>query len=181
MLLAAKSRRRDLDDQMFFPWGDPPRTTPPKAKKSVKRAAPAVEAPKLVPAVPSLEDDLRELCLLLHQLAQKYVPRTNFQDCDVLVQCTRLLQDKHVALPVADDLKAHVDSYNPAVVTRAPQYRLMRNRALAALATVADMANKAPSKGSAEYQRGMRDAFEMASDVAIFFLEDIEAAYEFRR
>jgi len=176
MLLAAKSQRRNLDNQMFFPWGDPLPVKParPKVAKPVVRRVAKKRAV-------SVEDDLREMCKLLHQLAQKYVPRTNFQDCDTLIQCTRLLQDSKLPLTVADDLKAHVESYNPAVVTRAPQYRLMRNRAIAALATVADLASKAPAKGSAEYQRGMREGFQVASDIAVFFLDDIEASSDSRR
>lgn len=173
MLLADKSRRRAKNDQLFFPWGEPPRKRRVQTKKQ--------EELKTTPLKSGTEEDLREMCALLHQIAQKYVPRTSFRDRETLVQCTKLLQDQNVKIEVADDLKARVADFNPVVVTHAPQYRLMRNRALAALATVADLAAKAPSKGSHDYQQGMRNAFQIASDIAIFFLEDIESAYEFRR
>lgn len=173
MLATRGSRRHERDNQMFFSWGEPSR----------KKAARPATKPKPMPVTtaPSLENDLREMCMLLHQLAQKYVPRANFQDRDTLVQCTKLLQDKRFEVTVAEDLQAHVNSFNPSVITHAPQYRLMRNRAIAALATVADLAGKAPARGSSDYQQGMRDGFQAASDIAVLFLEDIEAAYEFRR
>lgn len=180
MLSSVKKRSRNLNKQLVFSWGEPNnprRTKQPPTPKVRQQKTPEQAAPTALAA----QSELQELCLLLHQLAQKYVTRSNFQDFDLLVQCTHLLQEKQITPPITADLVSPVANYNPAVVTSAPQYRLMRNRAMAALATIADLSHKAPSKGSPDYQQGMRDGFETASNIAVFFLEDLEAAYEFRR
>lgn len=180
MLVTTARRRKEEETQMFFSWGEPSKRNQQKIKPAPVKPV-QVPAPETALPVKDETHDIREICRLLHQIAQRHVPRTHFQDREALIQCAKLLQTQNVSLDIADDLKSHVADFNPVVVTHAPQYRLMRNRAIAALATVADLSNRAPSKGSPEYQRGMRDGFQTASDIAIFFLEDIETAYEFRR
>jgi hypothetical protein len=154
------------------------REKPKVARNVLKMPAPAQVAPD--PAKTQLES-VTEMCRMLHKLAAKYIPRTAFDDFEYLVQGTKVLQELQVPLTVAENLQAPVAEHNSAVVLHAPQYRLLRNRALAALATIADLSSKTPAKGSGEYQKGMRDGFDYASDIAIFFLEDMEAAFSFRR
>lgn len=185
MLVAIKPRREvktSAGAQLFFSFADgttPAKRNQPKPRKQTAiKTKPDVIGKQQTPN--SREQSLGELALLLHNLAQKYVSRSNFQDFDTLVQCSKLLKDMSIELPLPPDMVAPVASYNPAVVTTAPQYRLMRSRAIAALATVADLAQKAPAKGSPEYQKGMRDGFNYASDIAIFFLDDLDSAFDFR-
>ena len=183
MSCAARScRRSDKNaEQLVFSFAAAPKK-PKRVTLKPTRPTPAAVAPHKEPQpIPAKEDSLRHLCGLLHQLAQKYVARSNFQDLDTLVQTTKILEELGVSLPVVEDLRAPVSSYNTAVVTHAPQYRLLRSRCIAALATIADISSKAPAKGSPEFQRGMKAGFDYASDIAVFFLEDLEAAYQIRK
>jgi hypothetical protein len=123
---------------------------------------------------PECGDDLRELCLLLHGLAKKHVAATNFHDFNLVARCTKLLQTLGVSVDAPAEMQAAVSSQEAALVTSAPEYRLLRTRAMAGLATVADLADRLPAKGSADYQRGMCAAYEQASTIAILFLEDLE-------
>lgn len=181
-----RSRKcKSLDNQMFFSFAET--YTPVKkvaAQSKPKVARKVLKMPEKQPVATQSDwalESLKDMCSMLHKLASKYVPRTAFEDFDYLVQGTKLLQELHVPVTVAESLQAPVAEYNSAVVVHAPQYRILRNRALAALATLADLSTKTPAKGSAEYQKGMRDGFDYASDIAIFFLEDLEAAFPFRR
>jgi hypothetical protein len=116
------------------------------------------------------------ICLLLHRLAQKYVPRTAqaFRDFDDLAQATSALQRMGLQLDVAADICAPTKSVDRAVIFNSPEYRLLRNRFIAALATIADMPAKNSPPGHPEYQRGVREGYRRASDIAILFLEDVQ-------
>lgn len=192
MLLAAQSRAcKDncAHNQMLFSFADnskPAQDKPRRRqtlKKHNKQQTPATAAPPVKTDETSnwQLDSLKDLCAELHKIAAKHVPKTAFQDFNYLVQSARILQDMRAQLDIPEKLQPHLAEYDPSVVTHTPQYRLLRNRSLAALATIADLSTKAPAKGAPEYQKGMRDGFEYASDVAIFFLEDLEAAFPFRR
>ncbi len=177
--LARPRKSKDLDAQMMFSFAEK-RKAPNKAKE----ARPAQKKLTDTCAVNSIKnqlDSVTELCHMMHQLASKYVPRSAFNDFEYLVQGTKVLQELQVPLTIADNIKAPLTEYNAAVVLHAPQYRLLRNRALAALTTIADLSSKSPAKGSTDYQKGMRDGFEYASDIAIFFLEDLESVFAIRR
>lgn len=187
MLMATKPQRvarESLNNQMFFSFAETAQKAAPRRRKPNRTVAP----PRALTAIEraeqskknSREQSLGELAVLLHQLAQKHVSRANFQDFQTLVQCAKLLQGMGLDPVVSPDMVAPVDGYNPAVVIHAPQYRLMRNRAVAALATVADLAQRAPAKGTPDYQKGVRDGYAHASDVALFFLDDLDSAFDFR-
>lgn len=184
--LARSRKHKEANNQLFFSFAEsnpvvqpnPPRVKPKLARRVASKKVTSSRGPN--PLVGQLES-VKEMCRMLHQLASKYVPRTAFEDFDYLVQGTKVLQELQVPVAVAENLQAPVAEYNSAVVFHAPQYRLLRNRALAALATIADLSSKTPAKGSADYQKGMRDGFDYASDIAIFFLEDMESAFSFRR
>lgn len=117
------------------------------------------------------------LCLMLHKLAQKYVPRTpqTFRDFDALTQVSRALQKMGVNIKLAADVCAPAQAVETAVVLNSPEYRLLHNRFVAALATIADMTERNSPPGSFEYQRGVREGYRRASDIAILFLEDLHA------
>jgi hypothetical protein len=44
---------------------------------------------------------------------------------------------------------------------------------MASLAVIADLTERPAATGSSEYQRGMREGYRRASDIAVMFLEDI--------
>lgn len=129
---------------------------------------------KKAPAAVELE--ITNLCLILHDLAQRYTPRSaqTFRDFDVLTQATRALQKLGLKPALKADVCAPAKSVENAVVTNSPEYRKLRNRFIAALATIADMPEKTTPPGDPEYQRGVREGYRRASDIAILFLEDVQ-------
>ena len=170
---AAQAHRKSIKSvkaQLYFGFFEPcsvsngPRRSIPKKMQPSPRPQPKTET----------RSDFSDLCLLLHRLAQKHVSRADFEDFTALVRCTKLLAELGLPVTPSAALAAPVANQDAALVLRDPKYRLLRNRAIACLATVADLVTKAPSKGSLDYQQGMRDAFQQASDVAVMFLEDIQ-------
>lgn len=143
-----------------------------KQPKRVKFAPAPTIARDEKPAEPV---NFRAFCVLLHDLAQKNTARTNVRDFAQLVHCTRLLRDAGLPIEPLPGLNAHVVNHAKLLVRHDPHYRKMRDSALAGLATLADLNTKAPGKGSPDYQRGMRDAFQKASEIAALFLEDFLA------
>jgi hypothetical protein len=127
-------------------------------------------------SVPPQNSELHELCRILHQLAQKYVPNTPqaFCDFDALTRVTKALMRLNAAAPVAAHIAAPAKSVESAVVTNSVEYRVLRNKFIAALATIADLTAKNTPPGAPDYQRGVREGYRRASDVAILFLEDIQ-------
>lgn len=163
-------KSRPTPDQMCFSFLEaqeirvkPARRLPRKRKLSAFEPVTPVND-----AVSPFED----LCLLLHRLAAKHISRSDFADIGALVRCTQLLKELGLQVATPAELQAPVSVQETALVTHAPQYRFLRSRAIAGLATVADLAFKAPAKGSAEYQRGQRDAYQYAGAIAANFLED---------
>lgn len=56
---------------------------------------------------------------------------------------------------------------------RPNDYRQLRNKSIAGFATIADLTDKPAAVGSQDFQRGVREGYRRASDIAISFLEDI--------
>lgn len=121
-------------------------------------------------------DELKNLCLTLHQLAQKYVPRSaqTFRDFDSLARATRVMQKIGLNPVLVADVAAPTRTIETSVVLSSPEYRRLRNRFIAALATIADMPEKNTPPGHPEYQKGVREGYRRASDIAILFLEDLQ-------
>lgn len=174
MSMVAVASRRKLKSakaQLFFGFVEPC-----DSLSASKVSEPRAKTKRATAAQPKFNDgvDYKDLCLLLYGIAQKHVSRSDFEDFTALVRCTKLLSDLGLAIRPSAELAAPVASQDCTLVMRDPKYRLLRNRAIACLATVADLSVKAPAKGSLEYQQGMRDAFQQASEIAVMFLEDIQ-------
>ena len=120
--------------------------------------------------------ELTGLCIALHTLAQKYVPNTpqSFSDFDALLQVTHALRQLGVQPALAPRVKAAAVSTDNSAVLSSQDYRNLRNKAIAALATIADFTGKNTPPGNVDYQNGVREGYRRASDVAILFLEDIQ-------
>jgi hypothetical protein len=120
--------------------------------------------------------ELQNICVVLHHLAQKYVPNSvqSFCDFDSLKHATRALQRLGSNIKLAAHLTAPVKSLEKSAVTNSVEYRTLRNKYIAALSTIADITAKNTPPGHPEYQRGVREGYRRASDVAILFLEDIQ-------
>ncbi len=125
-------------------------------------------------------EDLRDLCVLLHDLAKKHVTATSFQDFNTRQRCTKLLESLGVLSGSPADTCARAIDHDATLVLRSPPYRRLRAHAIAGLATVADLAGRAPRKGTRDYQKGVREAFQQASDIAAVFLDEIEDKYRSR-
>ena len=171
--VAAQAHRKSIKNvkaQLYFGFFEPCSVSNGARQAIQKKLQPS----KRPQPKPEERSDFSDLCLLLHGLAQKHVSRADFEDFTALIRCTKLLVDLGLPVTPSAAIAAPVANQDAALVLRDPKYRLLRNRAIACLATVADLVTKAPAKGSLEYQQGMRDAFQQASDVAVMFLEDIQ-------
>ena len=125
-------------------------------------------------------EDLRDLCVLLHDLARKHVAAASFQDFNTRQRCTKLLEALGVLDSNAAATCARTLDHDATLVLRSPPYRRLRAHAIAGLSTVADLAGRAPRKGTRDYQKGVREAFQQASNIAAVFLDEIEDKYRAR-
>lgn len=142
-----------------------------RATKAKKKPAQPLRQP------PAAEDDKQQriavACNLLYALARKFVPLTDFKESAAFICCAKVLIDAGV-IDSETAVNTTIEEHAAALVAHAPQYRRLRNSAVAALATIADLEGKAPAKGCPEYQKGMRAAYRHASDIAAMFLEDMQ-------
>jgi len=123
---------------------------------------------------------LRRACFLLHTLAQKHVPNTpaNFDDYSTLLAATNILLELGLKPPIDTKLRQGINRLGDDIVINSFQYRHLKNKTIASLSVIADLAEKAASNGSADFRRGMREAFQRASDLAVAFLEEISTDFE---
>lgn len=124
--------------------------------------------------------ELTGICRTLYNLAQTYVPNTPkaFHDFSDFLHASRKLRSLGVKLDLNPRVKAAVEASDNSAVTSSFEYRLLRNQFIAALATIADLTSKPAPAGvlPAEngYQRGVREGYRRASEIAILFLADIQ-------
>lgn len=164
--------RKPMKNQLYFDFAQDKKNRRTAAQKTSKTLT--SRAVKKQAETPQSGNDLHDVCVLLHTIARKSVSATNFHDFNLIARCTKLLQTLGVLVEAPAEMQAAAADQEAALVLSAPEYRLLRSRAVAGLATVADLADRPPAKGSAEYQRGMRDAYQHASDIAALFLDDLE-------
>lgn len=124
--------------------------------------------------MPGFIDELTQICGSLLRLAQKYVPHgpAAFADAGEIVRCASTLKLMGLAVNVTERFAAAVSS-DSDVLTHPNDYRQLRNKAIAGFATIADLTDKPAAVGSQEFQRGVREGYRRASDIAILFLDDI--------
>lgn len=118
---------------------------------------------------------LRNIVFLLLDLAQKYVPNTppTFSDYSHLVHCIKLLQEMGLKPQVAAKLEATVTEVGVDIIHNSFEYRQLRNKIKACLAIIADLTERPAAAGTKEFQRGIREGYRRASDIAVLFLDDI--------
>lgn len=121
-------------------------------------------------------NELKRACRLLHGLAQVYVPNSpkHFESFSLLMQITATLRNLGLAPDVVTpELTAPAaDATNVVMTSR--EYRILKNKYLAALATLADLSSRGVPPGSDDFQSGVREGYRRASEIAILFLEDAE-------
>jgi hypothetical protein len=126
--------------------------------------------------------ELLALSRLLLQTAQKYVPNTPeaYADAANVVQCAKQLEAISRAPMSSENFAAAVaETTARDIVVMSPEYRYLKTKAIAGLATIADLGTKLknlPGKPT-DFQNGMRLGYKRASEVAQSFLADIDTEY----
>lgn len=118
----------------------------------------------------------RKICYLLLGLVQKYVPNSvaTHADYALLLHCIRLLQDIGFKPDIDPLLDADAGQISPEITRNSFEYRRLRNKIRASLSVIADLPEKPASPGTPDFQRGLREGYRRASDIAVLFLEDID-------
>jgi hypothetical protein len=119
---------------------------------------------------------LRKICFMLHALAQKHISNStaHFEDHSTLAHCTKLLQDMGLKPEVSPRMESAVAGAGVDVILSSFEYRQLRNKMIAGLSVIADLTERPASPGSQDYQKGIREGYRRASDIAVMFLEDID-------
>lgn len=122
-------------------------------------------------------EELQQICRSLLRLTQRYVPSSpnTFSDYLEVVQCTKVLQKIGVSVDVATRFAAVIEGTGNEIITNSSDYRYLKNKCIAGFATIADLTEKPAAVGSPEFQRGVREGYRRASDIAVLFLEDIQS------
>lgn len=142
-----------------------------------KKEAQQLERQLLVsPENKTANSAFRNICYILHRLAQKYVPSNApaVADYSDFLYCTRLLQDMGFKPEIDPKSDSALASLSLGVIRSSFEYRQLRNKIKASLSVIADLTEKPASPGSQEYQRGIREGYRRASEIAIMFLDDID-------
>jgi hypothetical protein len=175
MLLTAKKRATiTRRAQLTFDFISAEDLKPPRKNRAQRPAVEKVAGSWPPPADTGAIQPLADICVLLHDLTRKHVSPANFNDYTVFTQCSKILREMGAFSEPAAAPNPEINEHTDALIAHTPQYRRLRTRAIAGLATLADLGNKAPAKGSPDYQQGARDAYQYASEVAAMFLEDVE-------
>lgn len=124
----------------------------------------------------TINSALRKICYLTLQIAQRHVPNTpdTFSDRADLLHCIKILQEMGFKPEIAVERDAELGNINLSIIRNSFDYRQLRNKIKASLSVIADLPDKPAALGSREYQRGMREGYRRASEIAIKFLNDIE-------
>lgn len=119
---------------------------------------------------------LLNIAYLLLELAQKYVPNTpsNFADHSSVVHCIKLLQDMGFKPEIVARLDRAVAGVSVDIIRNSFEYRQLRNKIKACLTLIADLTERPAASGTYDYQRGVREGYRRASDIAALFLDDID-------
>lgn len=177
----AKATRRSLNgDSLFDCFSATSKSIPKPVQRSTKKE---VEHKEPVNAAPEKEIDscqeLANICVFLHHTVQSFITKTDFSTLTTFNCCTKILQQLGVPIKISDTFQAETaenEKSDPGdfVIVSSPKYRILKNRAVAALATIADLGARSILKDSEDYRRGVAAAYQQASSIAVSFLEDIQ-------
>jgi len=180
MLLLAQPRAQKLRASANF--FDCFAASPARSNKKCSAARTDAAAPPLPPAPPPPPpaDVVINLCVFLHGLVQQFAHKMDLQNTSEFQACTKILRDLNVPIKIhanfaAADSDAAKTTASDRVITSSCKYRLLKNRAVAALATIADLNTRSIPKGDPNYRAGLVAGYRHASDIAASFLEDIHA------
>lgn len=120
---------------------------------------------------------LRRVCYVLHELVQRHIMKSSTAQRDhaTFVYCGHILKEMGLRPRTNPAFDQSAEDLRLDVIRSSFEYRNLRNKLLASLAIIADLPEKAVGNGSPEYQRGMREGYRRASDIAILFLEDLSS------
>jgi hypothetical protein len=83
------------------------------------------------------------------------------------------LQEIGLKPQIAAKLDAAVAGVGVDIIHNSFEYRQLRNKIKACLAIIADLTERPAAAGTKEFQRGVREGYRRASDIAVLFLDDI--------
>lgn len=183
-LTCAKATRQSIGGDSLFDCFSSATCKQTKRRRDslCKKIATATTNPPEPPA--NLTDisgcqELSNICVFLHHTVQKFITKTDFNTLTTFNCCTKILQQLGVPIKIADTFQAETNENNKSdpgdfVIVSSPKYRILKNRAVAALATIADLGARSILKDSEDYRRGVTAAYQQASSIAVSFLEDIQ-------
>jgi len=117
--------------------------------------------------------DLKQLCSLLFDIAQRHTPNTAFADANELLNSAQIMQSNNIEIAPLAKLRAAIGDYSSAVTKQSNEYRLLKARYSACLSTIADLAGKKPKKNKSAFHAGVHEGLRRAAKIAIMFLDDI--------
>lgn len=162
LISAAKDQRTEREQLVFL------------SKKRVR----ALEKKLLVSAKHrNVNAALRRVCYVLHELVQRHIMRssTAHRDQATFVYCGHILKEMGLRPKTNPAFDQSAEDLRLDVIRSSFEYRNLRNKLLASLAIIADLPERTAGNGSPEYQRGMREGYRRASEIAILFLEDLSS------
>lgn len=120
---------------------------------------------------------LRNIVYMLLRLAQKYVPSTTpaFNDHLEMLHCIKLIQELGFKPEIEARHDRAVAGISVNIIRNSFEYRQLRNKIKACLALIADLTERPAAPGTHDYQKGIREGYRRASDIAVLFLDDINA------
>lgn len=119
---------------------------------------------------------LEQISLELLRIAQKHISAgpSSYSDAAELLRCARILKDAGLQPVMNPRFTAAAESTTNNIVTNSITYRYLRNKSIAGFATIAELTDKPAAIGSADFQKGVREGYRRASDIAVMFLDDIQ-------
>ena len=160
---------------MFTQFATKTKKRPARIVKKTVRENPATAEFK--------QAELLAISRMLLQIAQKYVPDTAdaYADAANLVQCSKQLHVIDTTMESGVNFNAAVSSTAAAdLVVASPEYRYLKNKAIAGLATIADLGldlSELPAGRAKDYQAGLRVGYKRARDLAAKFLADVHTGH----
>lgn len=123
----------------------------------------------------SINSALRHVCFVLHEIAQRCMLKIGVaqQDFSTFIYCGHILREIGLRPKVNPAFDRSAEDLRLDVIHSSFEYRNLRNKLIASLSIIADLPERATGHGSPDYQRGVREGYKRASDIAILFLDDL--------
>lgn len=141
-----------------------------------RRRAQVLEKKLLVSAKHrNVNSALRRVCYTLYDVLSRsmclgFVPDNEFAN---VAYCRHVLKTMGLNPKASEKTDKSINDLRVDVIRHSFVYRNMRNKMVASLSIIADLPDRGVSAGSEEFQKGMREGYRRASEVAVMFLNDL--------